>query len=219
MKDKFDDYEPISDESGRDESQEGFNEGFREDTFFDRLRTLGWKIKNRIRTGRPKPYFSDELIEQYEFFRNNIYEPHRVFYPCCNLDASAVRGFPNSEVVLVDREKSLEKIMKKAKLKQFTLGDVLEYIPPTPFDLVIALNPCLSSKDLTKYLVEGGYILANNYHNNASELLENNRFEGVGTIDGNERGLFLAKGDFSKLEPNQWENYFYVFRKLGGKTK
>jgi len=162
----------------------------------------------------PKPYFANDLIEQYEFFRKNIYNPKRVFYPCCNLDISPIRGFPDSEVVLMDKEESLKEIMENAGIRQFILGDVLLYVPEKPFDLVIALNPALTSKDLTKHLSNGGYVLANNWHNNASQLLEDSGFEGIGTIYRNKKGIYLGKGDFSKLEPIQFETYLYVFRKL-----
>ncbi|MDO8460388.1 MAG: hypothetical protein Q7S74_04725 [Nanoarchaeota archaeon] len=162
----------------------------------------------------PKPYFLQNLIEQYDFFRRNINEPKRIFYPCCELDISPLKGFPNSEIVLMDKEPTLETIMKQEGITQYIQGDVLTYIPENPFDLVIALNPALSSEDLTKYLVNGGHVLANNWHNNASQLLEDSSFEGLGTIDKNAHGIYLAKGDFSKLEPHQFPNYLYVFRKL-----
>ena len=167
----------------------------------------------------PKPYFTGDLIEQYKFFRENIHNPQRVFYPCCNLDVSPIRGFPNSEVVLMDNEEGLREIMEQEGIRQFVSGDVLAYTPERPFDLVIALNPSLTSRDLTRHLSNRGYVLANNWHNNASQLLEDVDFEGIGTLDRNEKGIYLARGDFSKLEPNQFATYFYVFRKLGDMEK
>ena len=182
----------------------------------EKLRRARGKL---IRGEKPKPYFSEGLVRQYEFFRKNVYEPKRVFYPCCNFDLSPIRGFPNSEVVLVDKEEGLGEIMKQAGISQFIQGDVLKYVPENPFDLVIALNPCLLSRELTRHLDTGGYVLANNWHNNASQLLEDSGFDGIGTIDRNEKGIFLARGDFSKIEPNQFINYFYVFRKIKGEEK
>src|SRR3989344_5289167 len=89
---------------------------------------------------------------------------------------------------------------------------------PKEYDyLVVILNPHLSSRDLTKYLQIEGYVMANNWHNNASELLVDENFEGIGTIDRNEKGLYLARGDFSELEPHQFPTYFYVFRKVSEK--
>ena len=167
------------------------------------------------RKEKPKPYSSKDLTEQYEFFRSEVHNPKRVFYPCCNLDISPVKGFPDSEVILMDNEKGLDKIMKREGVGQFIHGNVLTYSPEKKFDLAIILNPHLSSRDLTKYLQIEGYVMANNWHNNASELLVAENFEGIGTIDRNESGLYLARGDFSKLEPHQFPTYFYVFKKLG----
>src|SRR3989344_3247080 len=147
-------------------------------------------IKESDEPSNQNPYFADDLILQYEFFRKEIYEPKRVFYPCCNLDVSPIKGFPNSQVILVDNEKGLGKIMKKNGILQFTESDALTYVPERPFDLVIALNPCLSSEDLTKHLISNGYILANNWHNNATQLVNDPNFEGVGTIERNKTKIW-----------------------------
>lgn len=159
------------------------------------------------------PLYSEDLIQQYEFFRNNVYEPKRVFYPCCGNDASPARGFPNSEVIFLDNAEYASEAMKKFA---FVNEDAKTYKPEHSFDLIIILNPALPSRFLTKHLICGGYVLANNYHNNASQLFENQRFDGIGTLERNENGIFLAK-NFNRLEKNQWDTYLYVFRKLGGR--
>ena len=164
---------------------------------------------------QPKPCFSEDLISQYEFFRDNIHNPKRIFYPCCGLDASPLKGFPNSEVVLMDKVRGLEGINGQEGKNQIIQRDVLTYQPKKPFDLVIILNPALSSSDLTKHLIRGGYVLANNWHNNTSQLLEDSEFEGIGTIDRNKQGIYLAR-NFDKLEPEQWDTYLYVFQKTKG---
>ncbi len=165
----------------------------------------------------PKLETSEDLAQQYDFFRKNVYNPKRVFYPCCGLDISPIRGFPESEIVLMDREEGLRKLMKQEGIVQFVQGDVLRYKPKVPFDLVIILNPAVHTRHLTRYLSGKGYAIANNWLSSASELLENRNFEGIGTIDKTENGIYLAKNDFSRLESNQFETYLYVFRKLDGK--
>ena len=45
-----------------------------------------------------KPVILKDLLDQYKFFRENIYNPERVFYPCCELDVSPIDGFPESKV-------------------------------------------------------------------------------------------------------------------------
>jgi len=179
----------------------------------------GEDFKKRLEKGEIHVSYSDNLISQYEFFRKNIYEPKRVFYPSCELDCSPIKGFPNSEVTLIDIDDRdyVDKVMKQDGIIQFVKGDALKHKPKNPYDLVVILNPCLKSKGLTKHLVKGGYALANNWHDNASQLLENKSFEDIGTIDINKEGFYLAEKDFSKLEPNQFATYFYVFKKLGEK--
>jgi hypothetical protein len=213
--DNWDNYEPVTDTEGRliDLSAGSFREV--DETAEEILRNSEVRGNFHQDFETPKPYFAEDLIEQYNFFRKNIYNPQRVFYPCSNLDVSPLRGFPNSEIVLMDNEQGLKEIMKQEGIEQFVLGDVLNYSPDNPFDLVIALNPSLTSMDLIKNLSDNGYVLANNWHNNASQLLEDSEFEGIGTIDQGENGVYLASRDFSKLEPNQFATYFYVFRKLG----
>jgi hypothetical protein len=66
----------------------------------------------KIKNGEITPGYSNDLIEKYEFFRKNVYEPKRVFYPCCNLDASPIKGFPNSEVVLMDFDEDTRIVME-----------------------------------------------------------------------------------------------------------
>ena len=212
-KDNWDNYEPVADLQGRLKDLPAGS--FREDDERAEEILRNAQVREDIHQDfePPKPYFAEDLIEQYTFFRENIHNPKRVFYPCCNLDVSPIRGFPNSEVVLIDNEEGLGEVMKREGIEQFIQGDVLKYNPETSFDLVIALNPSLSSRDLTRYLSEGGYVLANNWHNNASQLLEDSDFEGIGTIDRNEKGIYLARRDFSKIEPNQFATYFYIFKK------
>ncbi len=158
------------------------------------------------------PKYRDELISRYDFFRKNIHEPGRVFYPCSGTDASPVKGFPNSEVVLMERIKGFEEIMHKNGIINAVQGDVLKHIPEKPYDLVIILNPQLGSKPLVRHLKQGGYVLSNDYHKNASELLEDTRFEGIGTIRyGKDKNLYLAEKDFSIFK--KFPDYFGVFKR------
>ncbi len=192
-----------------------FHSESNEDFYKIPLRTrLKIALKERMPCQQPKPTYSKNLIEQYNLFKEQIYIPKRVFYPCCNLDASPLRGFPDSEIILLDRgdaQKNLDEIMQKHKVRQFRLGDVLNYYPENPFDLVIALNPCLPSKDLTKYLSNGGFVLANNWHKNAEQLDEDKEFENIGVIDRENKNFYIGK----YVNPRESSIYgdFYIFRK------
>lgn len=163
---------------------------------------------------KAKPEYSQNLIEQYKFFNRWIHSPKRVFYPCSNRDVSPIKGFPDSEVILMDIDDEASLVMEKNKVPGYIKGNVLEYTPEKPFDLVIILNPAQRSSNLTKHLAKGGYVLANNWHNNASQILEDPNYQGIGTIDKDEKGPFLLR-DFSKLEPNQFATYLYVFKNRG----
>jgi hypothetical protein len=192
----------------------GASKDFPQEVLESRIRRRREQMrKKNIRRGEVKPDYSEWDISQYTFFRENIYSPKNVFYPCCNSDASPLRGFPGSNIVLLDKDTDSKTIMKKAGISQFVYGDVLEYKPANPFDLVIILNPGLRSRDLTRHLEHGGYVMSNNWHDNASQLLDDRDFEGIGTIRENKQGAYLAKGDFSLLKSNQFATYFYVFRK------
>jgi hypothetical protein len=218
MKNNFNNYKPVSDNEGRLISPGSFHGD--EDTEAEAILRSATTDPEIFRNARitdensQTPYYSDDLINQYNFFRRNIYEPKRVFYPCCNLDISPIKAFPNSEVVLMDkyREIPLEEIMKREGITQFQFGDVLKYKPQAPFDLVIILNPTLHSRDLTRNLEQGGYVIANNYHRNVSQLLKDRNFEGLGTIVGEDKLELAPNFDAFRKSPD----YFGVFRKTRG---
>jgi hypothetical protein len=155
------------------------------------------------------PEVHEGLLKEYTFFRENIYDPQRVFYPSCNVDVTPISAFPNSEVVLLDRDEGVAKSMQKHGIEQFVQSDIHDYIPGKEFDLVIALNPQLHSRDITKYLSIGGYALANNWHQNANQLMETPNFEYIGQIDDSSKGMRL-----SPRETKSENGGFYVFKKL-----
>ncbi|MFT4310006.1 MAG: hypothetical protein ACMXYC_00040 [Candidatus Woesearchaeota archaeon] len=158
------------------------------------------------------PTSSPDLVRQYIFFRDTIYNPRRVFYPSCNADISPLESFLDAQVTLMDKDPQVAQAMRKHSIREFVEHDVLTYVPPSEFDLVIALNPCINSSDLTKYLRQSGYVLANNYHNNASQLLEDEDFTGIGTLI-QERNKIRLQRDFSRLVPMQFETLLYFFQK------
>jgi hypothetical protein len=127
------------------------------------------------------PSFNDGLILEYNIFQDSVYKPLRVLYPSCDLDASPVRGFPDSEVVLVDINQYAVEALKRNGINAVH-SDIRKYNPEKPFNLVVLLNPCIDSSDATQFLAQRGYVLANNWHGNAVELSEDEGFENVGTI-------------------------------------
>ena len=150
--------------------------------------------KGNTHTREPQIYFAGDLISIYSAFRNQIYNPSSVLYPSCGFDASPARVFSN--VTFVDKEEGNERCVSKLQeaglnaLKQ----DIRKYHPKNVHDLLILLNPSIPTEWASKHLKSGGYILANNYHGNATEMYgQPDQFDLWGTIDFVEKNI--SKGD------------------------
>lgn len=157
------------------------------------------------------PIFYKDLVDQYSFFRTNIYNPKRVLYPCCGIDASLIPGFPDSEVTFVDVDEEVVNIMRNNGIP-IIMEDIIKYNPKVKNDLIVILNPVMSSKHLIKGLTDEGYVLSNDYHGNASYLIKKEDFEFLGTMDRNKNGdICFNNGDKSKL--GRFVDYFHIFKK------
>jgi len=169
------------------------------------------QMKTEPEVAKDSPEYTDNLIRLYRFFNDKIYTPKRVFYPCCGLDASPLRGFPDSEIILMDQDERCEKAMKKYNLP-FIKGDVKEYNSDKSIDLIIIRDPAVKSENLVKNLIKGGYVISNNYHLNAKELSEMvDKFKVVGTIKENLNEKINLKKDISDMFKNRED--CYVFQK------
>ncbi|GEM_PF-4080737 len=149
--------------------------------------------------GNATPSFSDDLIQGYELFRDRIYSPKRVLYPSCDLDASPVKAFPESYVVLVDINEHVVNALKRGGINAVH-SDIRNYVPEEKFDLAILLNPCIDSSDITPFLSERAYVLANDWHENARQLVWNPDFESIGTIEQIPR----------KIDKDRWGHKFHL---------
>ncbi|MBT3814519.1 hypothetical protein HOE37_04030 [Candidatus Woesearchaeota archaeon] len=132
----------------------------------------------------PQIYFSDDLITIYTAFCNQVFNPQSVLYPSCGFDASPVKVF--DDVTFVDIEKGSEGCVKKLQEAGFQAlkQDIKTYSPQDLHDLLILLNPAIPTEWASRHLKPGGYILANDYHGNASEMYEQpNQFTLWGSID------------------------------------
>jgi len=115
-------------------------------------------------------YLADDLIALYTAFRNQVYSPRSVLYPSCGYDASPSVVFSN--VTFVDVEAGNEGCV--AKLRDAGLvafkQDIRQYDPSEEHDLLILLNPAIPTLWASSHLKQGGYVLSNDYHGNASEM-------------------------------------------------
>lgn len=153
----------------------------------------------------PDVNFSDSLIAIYTAFRDQIYSPKSVLYPSSGFDGSPAKVFDN--VTFVDIEDGNEGCVKKLQeaglhaIKQ----DIKTYTPKELHDLLILLNPSIRTEWATKHLKSGGYVLANNYHGNASWLNNNpKKFSLLGVIDYIEKEAIIERngdGNLGKTSP------------------
>jgi hypothetical protein len=147
-----------------------------------RGRPSDWKSPSEEETYKnSKPTFSDSLIAEYELFRDNIYSPKRVLYPSCDLDPSVIRAFPDAQVDLVDINQHVVEVLRRNGIEAIH-SDIKDYKPRELYDLLILLNPGYESNLATPFVASNGYIMANNWHGNATQLVENSNFRSIGTI-------------------------------------
>ena len=165
---------------------------------------------------KAEPSFSEDLIKIYGFFQQRFGIPQRVFYPCCDLDASPVKAFPDSEVTLLDINDKAVAALNSHGIEAIA-GDVRKYKPDEMFDLLILLNPDVSTRSAIHTLKRGGYVLANDWHDNTTEMLRRPwRYEFQGTIHhGKDPMEMLSKRESRKLlrETDSFINLYSIFTK------
>lgn len=167
---------------GEFHSEEEINSLARDILNESRGRPDGWEQPTQEEVYREaKPTFSESLIQSYELFKDKIYSPKRVLYPSCELDASPVKGFPEAHVFLVDTNEHAVNALKRGGINAIH-SDIRSYITEEKFDLAILLNPCIDSSVITPFLADRGYVLANDWHKNARQLVEDYNYETIGTI-------------------------------------
>jgi hypothetical protein len=141
-------------------------------------------MANKSQPEKPKAYFAEDLIAIYTAFRDRVHSPRSVLYPSSGFDGSLARVFQN--VTFVDLEKGNEGCVDAlvAEGLHAIKGDIRLYRPREPHDLLILLNPAIPSEWATEHLAPGGYIIANDYHNNATQLHDTpNKFTLWGAMD------------------------------------
>lgn len=131
----------------------------------------------------------DHSIALYTAFKDIVYNPQSVLYPSCGYDASPAKVF--SQVTFVDLEQGNEGCIEALVSAGFNAqkGDIRNYVPTKQHDLLILLNPCIPSEWASRHVIEGGFILANDHHKNATGMFRDNKHYTLwGTIDATEKG-------------------------------
>jgi hypothetical protein len=153
------------------------------------------------------PSYSDEQIAIYAAFKEHVLDAKSVFYPCCQYDASPEKVFPGTTFVDIEDKRiaGAMEMFRRHGLRAFKM-DVADYRPEELHDLLILLNPAIHTSRAIHTLRKGGFVLANNYHENASQMRRNpEMYEIWGTID------FVVKG-----RRKEGDNRVVVSRNLEG---
>ena len=144
--------------------------------------------------GTTKPTFSESLIKTYKFFQENFGIPATVFYPSCNLDASPLRAFDKSKVTLLDNDEDVVKALRRNGV-EIIHEDVKIHRPREKYDFLILLNPQVRTYDASHTVRNGGYILTNNYHHNASQMFARPwSYRFIGLINDRDKDNFKIEG-------------------------
>ncbi len=167
-----------------------------------------------------KPSFDENLVGLYRAFRTEVYNPKSVLYPCCATDSSPSQVFDS--VTYVDSESQCRGAIEGLVAQGYTAfkQDIREYMPSEEHDLLILLNPAIPSEWATRHVMLGGYIIANDYHGNASEMFSDpTRYELWGTlqkkaegvsISQHLEGLFEPVNDFEELRVCRADHYDFI---------
>lgn len=179
------------------------------------------------------PQYHDDLIAIYTAFRDQVHNARAVLHPSCAYDASPSRVFDT--VTYVDIDQEAMRVFQEQGLDAHG-QDIREYKPAKEHDLLILLNPQIPTEWASQHIRKGGYVLANNYHGNASGMYNKpDLFEFVGTLDfvesdrrkGDNRvvfsrnleGLFEPVRDFDELQRLRPDAHDFLLHAYGGMWK
>ena len=152
-------------------------------------------MENQIQEDDYKPSVSDHLVNVFAVFEENFNPKIDVlYYPCCANDVSISTAFPGKRVIYVDiNEKEIESL-KEYGCEAYC-ESALEFKPDQPVDLLFLLNPQINPKKPIQVVTSGGYVLCNNYHRTADEMLTFKDFYLRGIISQQSNNILLMEGN------------------------
>lgn len=138
-------------------------------------------------------------VGAYKLFSESFLDqtPEVVYYPCSESDKSPSAAFPDSKVIYADINHSAVEALQREG-EDARVADAEEF-DPGKVDVLLMLNPGISPDVPASHVVEGGHVLANNYHGTARELYDNPNYELRGVISGDEEPV---------LDTDHLEDYF-----------
>lgn len=121
------------------------------------------------------------LVAKYKLFDEKVHPKKDVVYhPCSANDCSPSEAFPDSRVVYVEMDEQSIKALQKKGFEAHH-ASALDYNPGS-VDILIMLNPQISPTIPASHVVDGGYVICNNYHATATTMRENPDFQLRGLI-------------------------------------
>ena len=128
-----------------------------------------------------KPVVHDERVKSYEVFQTAL-SPNVsvVYHPSSATDMSPSVAFPDSRVIYADLSDASMAALRSAGEEAHT-ADATTF-DPGEVDVLILQNPGITSEVPAAHVKVGGYVLANDYHGNATQLHLDPNFALLGTI-------------------------------------
>ena len=142
-----------------------------------------------------------DLVAKYSLFKEVLNPKDDViYYPCASHDVSPSVAFPDSRVIYVDIDQESVDALQRGGFEVHN-DSALEY-DPGDVDILIMLNPQIPPEIPSSHVVEGGFVLSNNYHGTASLINKDEEYKLNALIKTSQEGeLILDTEDLEKC----WE--------------
>lgn len=119
---------------------------------------------------------SPDLVESYKVFKDHIQPKADVIYhPCGANDVSPSEAFPDSHVIYVDLDKNAMDALTRTGYDAH-VADMREF-DPGEVDVLFLLNPAVSPEVPSSHVVEGGFVVCNDYHGTAEWMHSSGEYE------------------------------------------
>ncbi len=150
--------------------------------------------KRASRKSAPQLWHYYSYSQMYSAFIAEFGMPGSVLYPSCGFDASPADSFSN--VTFLDNESFSKGCIDALANAGYNAikSDINDYRPSEDYGLVILLKPRITSDIILPFLKTGGFVIADDYHLNASQMI---RLPSDFELSA---GIYPAKGSSSIIE-------------------
>lgn len=121
------------------------------------------------------------LVESYRIFQKEFRpKTDTIYYPCSAYDVSPTEAFPDSRVIYVEIDPDAVEALQGAGVEVHH-SSALEF-NPGDVDVLILQNPQIPPDTPCSFVMEGGFVLCNDYHQTATKTHANPEFSLCGVI-------------------------------------